>query len=63
MAVRRLEAEGGTLAAGRDSLVDAGAVTNVVVALVSGRDTIYQASDVHGRLDFSGIAQEYGPWQ
>jgi hypothetical protein len=60
VAVRRLESAGGTLDAGRDSLVDAGAIPNVVVALVSGRDTIYQASDVYGRLDFGGVAP--GVW-
>jgi hypothetical protein len=39
-----------------DSLVDAGAVFNVAVALISARDTIWQAADDMGRLDFGSVA-------
>ncbi len=64
--VRRLEAANGTLAANgtvvatNDSLVTAGMEPNIVVALESERDTIYQSSDDRGRLDFGAVAP--GKW-
>ena len=39
-----------------DSLVDMGAVNSTVLALVSGKDTIWQTSDDKGRVDFGSVA-------
>jgi hypothetical protein len=50
----------GTLAENKDSMVAVGIEPNVLVALESGRDTIYQSSDEHGRLDFGSVAP--GTW-
>ncbi len=59
--VSRLDASNGTLgAASADSMVTVGVESNVVVALESGRDTIYQSSDDRGRLDFGSVAP--GKW-
>lgn len=45
----------------RDSLVDAGGLESVVVALQGVRDTIYQTTDVFGKLDFGVVAP--GVWR
>lgn len=45
----------------QDSLVDAGAFDNALVALQGARDTIYQSSDAHGRVDFGVVAP--GTWR
>lgn len=58
--VSRMDAANGTLATSGDSLVTVGVEANVVVALQSGRDTIYQSSDDRGRLDFGAVAP--GKW-
>jgi hypothetical protein len=50
----------GTLAENKDSMVTVGMEPNVLVALESGRDTIYQSSDERGRLDFGAVAP--GRW-
>ena len=50
----------GTLAENADSMVTVGMEPNVLVALESGRDTIYQSSDERGRLDFGSVAP--GTW-
>ena len=52
-------ARGGTSAEG-DSLVDSGAMDNMVVALMGARDTIYQTTDADGRIDFGVVAP--GSW-
>jgi hypothetical protein len=60
--VRRFESAPGAVrlegdsAVRADTLVDAGAVYNVAVALISARDTIWQAADDMGRLDFGSVA-------
>ena len=58
--VRRLDAANGTLSTSGDSLVTVSMEPNVLVALQSGRDTIYQSSDDRGRLDFGAVAP--GKW-
>jgi hypothetical protein len=58
--VRRLDRVNGTLDKGADSLVTVAMEPNVLVALESGRDTIYQSSDDRGRLDFGSVAP--GKW-
>ena len=58
--VRVLGSALGTLAEDRDSMVTVGMEPNVLVALESGRDTIYQSSDDRGRLDFGLVAP--GKW-
>jgi hypothetical protein len=58
--VSRLDAAGGSLAPNADSLVTVGMEPNVLVALVGARDTIYQASDDRGRVDFGAVAP--GKW-
>ncbi|HXD23271.1 MAG TPA: hypothetical protein VN613_07920, partial [Gemmatimonadaceae bacterium] len=58
--VSRLDAAGGTLAPNADSLVTVAMEPNVLVALVGERDTIYQASDDRGRVDFGAVAP--GKW-
>jgi hypothetical protein len=50
----------GTLSPARDSLIAIGVEPNVLVALTSGRDTIYQSSDDRGRIDFGTVAP--GAW-
>jgi hypothetical protein len=50
----------GTLAENTDSMVTVGMEPNVLVALESGRDTVYQSSDESGRLDFGTVAP--GTW-
>src|SRR5207249_4173453 len=40
---------------GVDSLVDAGAIGQAVVALISSRDTAWQSSDDRGRIDFGSV--------
>jgi NPCBM-associated, NEW3 domain of alpha-galactosidase len=58
--VRRLAPALGTLAANKDSMVTVSMEPNVLVALQSARDTIYQSSDEHGRVDFGTVAP--GMW-
>jgi hypothetical protein len=58
--VSRLDAAGGSLAPNADSLVTVAMQSNVLVALVGARDTIYQASDDRGRVDFGAVAP--GKW-
>jgi hypothetical protein len=58
--VSRLDAAGGSLAPNADSLVTVGMEPNVLVALVGARDTMYQASDDRGRVDFGAVAP--GKW-
>jgi len=58
--VSRLDVAGGTLAANADSLVTVGMEANVLVALQGARDTIYQATDDRGRVDFGAVAP--GKW-
>ena len=58
--VSRLDVAGGTLSANADSLVTVGMESNVLVALMGERDTIYQASDDRGRVDFGAVAP--GKW-
>ena len=58
--VSRLDAAGGTLSPNADSLVTVAMEPNVLVALVGARDTIYQASDDRGRVDFGAVAP--GRW-
>jgi hypothetical protein len=58
--VSRLDVAGGTLAANADSLVTVGMESNVLVALQGARDTIYQATDDRGRVDFGAVAP--GKW-
>lgn len=43
-----------------DSLVDEGAQANVLVALQGARDTLYQATDERGRIDFGQVPT--GSW-
>jgi hypothetical protein len=50
----------GSLDAGTDSLVDAGALENAIVALEGARDTVYQTTDASGHLDFGHVAP--GAW-
>ncbi len=57
--VRRL-APASTLAENADSMVAVGVQSNVLVALESGRDTIYQSSDDKGQIDFGSVAP--GAW-
>jgi hypothetical protein len=49
-----------TLAANADSLVDAGALQNVTVALQGTRDTLYLTSDDRGQINFGAVAP--GRW-
>lgn len=49
-----------TLAASADSLVDAGALQNVTVALQGVRDTLYLTSDDRGQINFGAVAP--GRW-
>lgn len=58
--VRRLAPALGTLAANKDSMVTVAMESNVLAALTSGRDTIYQSSDDRGRLDFGAVSP--GTW-
>ncbi len=58
--VSRLAPALGTLATNKDSMVAVGVEANVLVALESGRDTIYQSSDDRGRLDFGAVSP--GRW-
>ena len=58
--VRRMTAAGGQAAGKSDSLVDAGAIENALVALQGARDTIYQATDADGHIDFGELAP--GAW-
>jgi hypothetical protein len=50
----------GAMTADRDSLIDAGAMDNVVVALMSARDTIYQTTGPDGLIDFGVLPP--GSW-
>ncbi len=45
----------GTLGAAADTLVEAGALADVVVKLAGARDTLYQATDDQGRVDFGNV--------
>jgi hypothetical protein len=58
--VSRLDVVGGSLGNGPDSLVTVGMQSNVLVALQGARDTIYQATDDRGRVDFGAVAP--GKW-
>lgn len=60
VSVREVEFSVGGTTADRDSLVDAGAMDNVVVALMSARDTIYQTTGADGAIDFGVVAP--GTW-
>lgn len=60
VAVRRMAPALGTLAANSDSMVTEGMEPNVLVALTSARDTIYQSTDDRGRVDFGTVAP--GTW-
>mgnify|MGYP003331139346 FL=1 len=53
--VRRFDPAGGTIGARADSLIDAGVVSNVLVAIMSDRDTVYSATDDKGRLEFGTL--------
>ena len=54
--LRRFEKNVGTGPGAPDSLIDAGGIDQAVVALISGRDTIWQSSDDRGRVDFGSVA-------
>ena len=56
VAVQRFDFMGGTLEASADSLVAAAPMSDVIVALSSAGDTLYQTTDARGRLDFSQVA-------
>jgi protocatechuate 3,4-dioxygenase beta subunit len=58
--VRRMALAGGSLGGQADSLVSAGALPNVLLALEGARDTLLQATDDHGRLDFGSVPP--GSW-
>ena len=58
--VRRYDAGGSTINARADTLVDAGVMANVLVALEGAKDTLYQSSDEKGRIDFGTVAP--GAW-
>lgn len=58
--VRQSAFSNGVVAAESDSLVDAGSMDNVVVALIGVRDTIYQTTDAEGRIDFGVVTP--GTW-
>jgi hypothetical protein len=49
-----------TLAANADSLIDAGTLQNVTVALQGVRDTLYLTSDDRGQINFGAVAP--GRW-
>ncbi len=53
--VRRFDPAGGTVGSRADSLVDAGVISNVLVAIMSDRDTVYSASDDKGRIEFGTL--------
>ncbi len=59
-AVRRLGTASGMPETGQDSMVTVAPEPNVLLALTSGRDTLYQSSDDHGRADFGSVAP--GTW-
>jgi hypothetical protein len=54
--LRRFEKSSSAIANGGDTLTEVGAMGQVVVALVSNRDTVWQTSDDRGRVDFNGLA-------
>jgi hypothetical protein len=54
--LRRFEKNSNAPPNGVDSVIDVGAVSQAVVALISSRDTIWQSSDDRGRIDFGSIA-------
>jgi hypothetical protein len=58
--IRQMATASGSLDAGTDSLVDAGALENAIVALEGARDTVYQTTDASGHLDFGHVAP--GAW-
>ena len=58
--IRQMAAANGSLEGAGDSLVDAGALENAMVALEGARDTIYQTTDAKGRVDFGHVAP--GAW-
>ncbi len=58
--VREMAAATGEMGADPDSLVDAGALENAIVALEGVRDTVYRTTDANGRLDFGRVAP--GTW-
>lgn len=49
-----------TIGAKSDSLVEAGVLQNVVIALVGARDTVYQTTNDRGQVDFGTVAP--GRW-
>jgi len=53
--VRLFDFAGTTVSTRGDSIVDAGVMPNVLVALEGARDTLWQASDERGRLDFGRV--------
>ena len=48
-----------SIGGGPDSLVDAGPMRGVVVALTSGRDTLYRATDDSGRFRFTELSPKH----
>jgi hypothetical protein len=56
VAVNRYDFQGGTLESSRDSLVAVAPLPNVLVALATTRDTLYQTTDSRGLLDFTQVA-------
>lgn len=55
VAVRRFTAVRTGLASAPDSLTDAGALENVTLMLVSGRDTVYDATGANGTTTFTDV--------
>ncbi len=58
--IRTMAFASGAPTAANDSLVDAGGLANAIVAIESGRDTIFQTTDADGHVDFGDVAP--GHW-
>jgi hypothetical protein len=54
--VRSFERTSATIANGGDTLTEVGAVGQMMVALVTPTDTLWQSSDERGRVDFGAVA-------
>lgn len=54
--VRSFERTSATIANGGDTLTEVGAVGQVMVALITATDTVWQTSDERGRVDFGSVA-------